>query len=405
MANEDLSKLRIDKSGAAPSRTGKKKTLYTVLAIIFMLIIGVVSFRTVISPAVVVEVATVGQVYPSQTITLLNASGYVVAQRKAALASKVTGRLVEINVEEGDVVKKGEVVARLENEDSAAVKNQASANLEVTRAELERTKAELNDAAVNLKRQKDLLAKDYISRLEYDSAEARYKMAAAAVTGAGAAIRANSAALQNAEVSLGYTFIRAPFDAVVLTKNADIGDIITPIGAAAEAKAAVVTIADMDSLLVEADVSESNLKQVRTGQACEIQLDAFPDMRFRGQVHMIVPTADRTRASVLVKVKFLDKDSRTLPEMSAKVAFLERPLNNEELKPHTGVNTSSIVTRDSNKYVFLIKGDKALETPVSTGKQSGEMTEILEGVKPGDKIILKPADRIKNNTRIKPAEK
>jgi RND family efflux transporter MFP subunit len=405
MANEDLSKLRIDKSGAAPSRTGKKKTLYIILSIILMFIIGLVSFRTIISPAVVVEVATVGQIYPSQTIALLNASGYVVAQRKAALASKVTGRLVAINVEEGDVVKKGDVVARLENEDSAALKNQASANLEVTRAELERTRAELNDAAVNLKRQKDLLIKDYISRLEYDSAEARYKMAAAAVAGAEAAIRANSAALQSAEVSLGYTFIRAPFDGVVLTKNADIGDIITPIGAAAEAKAAVVTIADMDSLLVEADVSESNLKQVKTGQACEIQLDAFPDIRFRGQVHMIVPTADRTRASVLVKVKFLDKDSRTLPEMSAKVAFLERPLQSEELKPLTGVNTSSIVTRGSKKYVFLIIGEKAVETPVSTGKESGEMTEILAGIKPGDRIILKPTGRIKNNTRIKPAEK
>ena len=249
--------------------------------------------------------------------------------------------------------------------------------------------------------QKALLAKDYISRLDYDSAEARYKMDAAAVAGAEAAIRANAAALQNAEVSLEYTFIRAPFDAVVLTKNADIGDIITPIGAAAEAKAAVVTIADMDSLMVEADVSESNLKQVHTGQACEIQLDAFPDIRFRGQVHMIVPTADRTRASVLVKVKFLDKDKRVLPEMSAKVAFLERPLNPDELKPLIGVNTSSIVTRGSQKYVYLIKGDRAIETPVSTGKQSGEMTEIPDGIKPGDRIILKPTDRIKNNTRIK----
>ena len=405
MANEDLSKLRIDKSGVAFSRTGKKKTLYAVLAIIFTLIIGIVSFRTIISPAVTVEVTTVGQIYPSQTITLLNASGYVVAQRKASLASKVTGRLVAINVEEGNVVKKGDVVARLENEDSAALKNQASANLAVTQAELERAKAELNDAAVNLKRQKDLLAKDYISRLEYDSAEARYKMDAAAVAGAEAAIKANAAALQNAEVSLEYTLIRAPFDAVVLTKNADIGDIITPIGAAAEAKAAVVTIADMDSLLVEADVSESNLKQVHTGQACEIQLDAFPDIRFRGLVHMIVPTADRTRASVLVKVKFLDKDKRILPEMSAKVAFLERPLNPDELKPAIGVNTSSIVTRNNQKYVFLIKGDKAIETPVSAAKQSGEITEILDGIKPGDRIILKPTDSIKNNTRIKPAEK
>ena len=404
MANEDLSKLRIDKSGTGFARSGKKKTLY-ILAITIILIIGAVSSRTILWPAVEVEATTVGQSYPSQTITLLNASGYVVAQRKASLASKVTGRLVAINVEEGDVIKKGEVVARLENEDSAALKNQASANLEVSRAELLRTRADLNDAAVNLKRQKELLAKDYVSRLEYDSAEARYKMAAAAVAGAEAALRANAAALQNAEVSLGYTFIRAPFDAVVLTKNADIGDIITPIGAAAEAKAAVVTIADMDSLLVEADVSESNLKQVHAGQACEIQLDAFPDIRYRGQVHMIVPTADRTRASVLVKVKFLDIDRRILPEMSAKVAFLERPLNPGEMKPRIYVNATSIVTHNSKKHVFLIKDDTAIETPVTTAKESGEMVEILEGIKPGDRIILKPTDRIKNNTRIRTAEK
>ena len=404
MANEDLSKLRIDKSGTGFARSGKKKTLY-ILAITIILIIGAVSSRTILWPAVEVEATTVGQSYPSQTITLLNASGYVVAQRKASLASKVTGRLVAINVEEGDVIKKGEVVARLENEDSAALKNQASANLEVSRAELLRTRADLNDAAVNLKRQKELLAKDYVSRLEYDSAEARYKMAAAAVAGAEAALRANAAALQNAEVSLGYTSIRAPFDAVVLTKNADIGDIITPIGAAAEAKAAVVTIADMDSLLVEADVSESNLKQVHAGQACEIQLDAFPDIRYRGQVHMIVPTADRTRASVLVKVKFLDRDRRILPEMSAKVAFLERPLNPGEMKPRIYVNATSIVTHNSKKHVFLIKDDTAIETPVTTAKESGEMVEILEGIKPGDRIILKPTDRIKNNTRIRTAEK
>jgi len=207
------------------------------------------------------------------------------------------------------------------------------------------------------------------------------------------------------DVAVGYTYIRAPFDAVVLTKDADVGDIVTPIGAAAEAKAAVVTIADMNSLLVEADVSESNLKQVKAGEPCEIQLDAFPDLRFRGQVHMIVPTADRTKATVMVKVKFLDKDKRVLPEMSAKVAFLERPMKPEELKPRIAVNASSVVTQDSRKYVFLVKGDSAIETPVKTGEQFGEMVEVLDGVKAGDRVILKPADKVRNNTRIKTAEK
>jgi len=405
MANEDLSKLKIDKSGASLSRTGRKKTVYASLVILFILIMGIVFLRGIFLPAVGVEATTVGEIYPSQALTLLNASGYVVAQRKAAVASKVTGRLISIAVEEGDAVKKGDMIARLESEDAAAAVQQASANLEASRAGLQSAKAELYDAKINLERQKELLAKDYVSRVEHDSADARYKKAAAAMANAEAAVKANAAALHGTEVALGYTFIRAPFDAVVLTKDADIGDIVTPIGAAAQAKAAVVTIADMNSLLVEADVSESNLKQVKTGEPCEIQLDAFPGLRFRGEVHMIVPTADRTRASVMVKVKFLDKDKRVLPEMSAKVAFLERPLKPEELKPRIGVNSSSIVTRNNRKYVFLIKENTAVETPVSTGEQFGDMVEVLGGVTTGDRIILNPAERIKNKTRVKTAEK
>ena len=146
-------------------------------------------------------------------------------------------------------------------------------------------------------------------------------------------MKASNAALEGANVAIEYTLIRAPFDAIVLTKNADIGDIVTPIGAAANAKAAVVTIADMNSLEVEADVSESNLSQIRVGQPCEIQLDALPQARFRGAVHMIVPTADRSKATVMVKVRFVDKDPRILPEMSAKVAFLSRPVKQKTRNP------------------------------------------------------------------------
>ena len=405
MANEDLSKLRIDKSAVIAARAGRKKTVVAVLAILLILVISIVSVRSLLFPAVSVEAMTVGEMYPAQTLTLLNASGYVVAQRKAAVASKVTGRLISITVEEGDVVKKGDVIARLENEDAASARKQAAANLEASRAGLENSRAELYDAKTNLTRQRELLAKDYISKFDFDSADTRYKKALAGVANAEALVRANAAALQGAEVSFEYAIIRAPFDAVVLTKDADIGDIVTPIGAAAQAKAAVVTIADMGSLLVEADVSESNLKQVKPGQPCEIQLDAFPDLRFRGQVHMIVPTADRSKASVLVKVKFLDTDRRILPEMSAKVAFLQRPLTTEELKPRIMINVSSFITREDRKYVFLIKDSVARETPITTGEQFGDMIEVREGVEPGDKIITKPSNGIRDNTRVKTAGK
>jgi len=403
MADDDLSKLKIDKSQAAFSGRKRKKTLFVAVAILIVIIVGIAFSRNLLIPAVEVEAITVGEMYPAQSLTLLNASGYVVAQRKAAVASKVTGRLVAISVEEGDTVKKGDVIARLENEDTAAARKQAAASLEASRAELERAKAELEDAKTNLTRQKELLAKDYISKVDYDSADARYKKAHASVSSAEATIRASSAALQGAEVALAYTFIRAPFDAVVLTKDADIGDIVTPIGAAADAKAAVVTIADMDSLLVEADVSESNLKQVKVGEPCEIQLDAFPDLRFRGKVHMIVPTADRTKASVMVKVKFLDKDKRILPEMSAKVAFLQRPLTAEELQPRLAVNASAVVARADTRYVFLIKNHVAVKTPITVGEHFGDMIEVLEGIEKGDRVILKPVEKIRDKARVKTA--
>jgi len=404
MPEDSLSKLKIEKSASATQKLKQKRPFYIAVAIIIIILLGLFA-GGVLTPAVEVEVANVGAIYPSQTFTLLNASGYVVAQRKAAVASKVTGRLVSISVEEGNKVKKGDIIARLENEDVSASKEQAEANLKVGHANLEQARAELQDAAANFKRQKDLFEKGFTSKLEYDASEARYKKADAAVAGAEAAVKADAAALRSADVFLEYTFIRAPFDAVVLTKNADIGDIVTPLGAAANAKAAVVTIADMSSLLAEVDVSESNLEKVKLGQPCEIQLDALPEARFPGEVHMIVPTADRTKATFLVKVRFTDRDLRILPEMSAKVAFLQRPVTPEEQKPRTAVNPSSVKNRGNKNIVFIVKGDRAVETPVKTGEKLGDMIEVTEGLKQGDRIIAKPSEKLKNGARIKIAEK
>lgn len=405
MANEDLSKLKIDKSADIYKPRKKRRRIYWVAALFLIAAFGILYAEGIFSPSVKVEVASVSQIYPSQTFTLLNASGYVVAQRKAAVASKVTGRLISLFVEEGSRVKEGQVIARLESDDVAAARDQAEANLSAARHNVEEAKADLNDAELSFKRDKELVAQGYISRAEYDTAEARYKKAAAAVAAAQAEIKANTAALQGAKVALEYTLIRAPFDAVVLTKNADIGDIVTPIGAAANVQAAVVTIADMSSLQVEADVSESNLRLVKTGQPCEIQLDALPDARFRGVVHMIVPTADRSKATVLVKVKFLDKDTRILPEMSAKVAFLSREVREDEQKARTAVPAHAVVTWKGKQAVFLLKGDRVKETPITTGETFGDMIEVLGGVKTGDRIAVSPLDKLRDGSRVKIIEK
>jgi RND family efflux transporter MFP subunit len=405
MANEDLSKLKIDKS-VQTFRPARRRKLIYLLAIIVLLIIGAFLYLSgLIRPAVSVEVATVAQVYPSQTFSQLSASGYVVAQRKAAVASKVTGRLVALMVEEGSRVKEAEIIARLENEDVVAARGQAEANLNLARANVEGAKAELEEATLAFNRNKELYAKGTIAKAQYDTSEARYLRAQASVAAAEAAVDAGLATLQAAKVAVEYTLIRAPFDAVVLTKNADIGDIITPLGAAANAKAAVVTIADLGSLEVEADVSETNLGLVKLGQPCEVLLDALPDSRFRGVVHMIVPTADRTKATVMVKVRFLAKDPRILPEMRAKVSFLSRPVKPGEEKPRTAVSRAAIVSHGSDDTVFVIHGDRAVETPVRTGGELGEMIEILEGVKAGEKVVVKPSGRLKNGSRVKIAEK
>ncbi len=405
MANEDLSRLKIDKTKVAFRPKRHRRIVYSVLVVLGILVAGWLYAKGFFTPAIQVQVATITQIYPSQTFTVLNASGYVVPQRKAALASKVTGRLIWLGVEEGNRVKKDQLVARLESEDVTAAKNQAVANVESARFNLDQAKAELKDAVLSYNRNKELINRGVIARATYDTALARYEKAVAAVEAAEANLKASEAVLEGANVSIEYTMIRAPFDAIVLTKNADIGDIVTPIGAAANAKAAVVTIADMNSLQVEADVSESNLSKIKLGQPCEILLDAIPEARFRGAVYMIVPTADRTKATVMIKIRFIDKDNRILPEMSAKVAFLSRAVTAEEQKPRTAMNQTALVNRKEKKTVFVVKENKAIETPVTLGEQIGDMIEVLDGVKAGDQVVLNPPHQLKNGYRIKVEEK
>ncbi len=404
MANEDLSKLRIDKTIPAARPARRRKTVVWAAAGGLAILLVSLYLAGVLTPASKVDVATITEAYPYQAFTLLNASGYVVAQRKAAVASKITSRLVWLGVEEGSRVKQGEVIARLEGEDVEAARKQAAANLDVAAANLNSARAELHDASLAFERQRELLRQGIVAQADFDAAEARYKKARAAVAGGESSLKAAKSALRGSEVALEYTLIRAPFDAVVLTKNADVGDIVTPLGAAANAKASVVTIADLDSLLVEADVSESNLEKIKLGQPCEIQLDALPEYRFRGRVHMIVPTADRSKATVLVKVSFVDRDQRILPEMSAMVAFLSKPVSSEARSPKTAVSPAAITTRNGRKVIFLLKGDRAMETPVTTGEKMGDFLELTGGAKAGEKVILRPPDNLKNGSRVKAGE-
>ncbi|WKZ31891.1 MAG: efflux RND transporter periplasmic adaptor subunit [Thermodesulfobacteriota bacterium] len=398
---EDISKLRIEKSPGKGYRRRKWRPAYWGAALLLLFLSGYLAFRTL--SVTQVRAAEVSVTYPSEGLTVLNASGYVEAERKAALSSKITGRLVWLGVEEGSPVEKGQIVARLESADLEAALDEARASLRASRDNMEAARAELDDARSDYRRKKELMDMEFIARSVFDAAGARLKKAEAAFEAARAGVRAAEAAERGASASLGFTEIRAPFSGVVLTKNADIGDIVTPVGAAADAKAAVVTVADMDTLYVEADISEANIGKVYAGMPCEIELDSSPGEKRRGSVHMIVPTADRTKASVMVKVRFLDGTERVLPEMSAKVAFLSRAPSREENKPLPTVPGQSIVSEEGRDFVFIIDGERAGKKEVRTGKRIGEAIEV-SGVEPGTRIVLAPPEGLEDGSKIEVIE-
>ena len=360
--------------------------------------------RSASAPASV-EAATVTTAYPTAAITVLNATGRVSAWRKAAVSTKATGRLEWLGVQEGSRVKQGEVIARLENLDVAAARDSALAATTATRANLEQGEAEARDAESSYKRSQDLYTRKFISESTLDTARARSEKARAAVSSLKAAIGVAEANARQAGVSVEQTLIRAPFDGVVLTKNANVGDIITPFSSATDSKGAVVNMADMETLEVEADVSEASLSKVKVGMPTEIQLDAYPDVRLLGEVSRVVPTVDRTKATLLVKVKFVEKDARVLPDMSSKVAFLSRAPNPEDRKPVTAVRPEAVVTRDGKSVVYLI-GDKNVVKEVAVGKPEklGDLMQVT-GVKAGDKVVLSPPERVKDGASVALAKK
>jgi RND family efflux transporter MFP subunit len=387
----DLSSLKIDRSEKSSNNSGWNKItkyLIPVILVIVILLLGYYGWKMLFSADIEVSLVTVSKISPSESNAVLTASGYVVAQRKASVASKATGRLIYLGVVEGDAVKKDQIIARLDDSDVKAALEQAKANLLLNEASLQ-------DAKNTYERQEKLYALGGTPKSDLEAAEANYKRVLASIDVA-------KAEVQGAEVALENTLIRAPFDGTVLTKDADVGEIVSPLGASSTSRAAVVTMADMSSLQVEADVSESNIEKIKAGQDCEITLDAYPDFRYAGYVAKIVPTADRSKATVLVKVAFRKYDSRVLPEMSAKVLFLNKKVEEKSLSerailvvPYTAIRKS-----DEKEYVYRVKDGRVNEVEVKTGRTVGDYTEVISGVEEGDRVIQKVTPDVKEGTKV-----
>ena len=390
--NADLSSLRIDRSqkNVNPEQKGKLiKMIVAGLSVVIIVIVLVWLFKSYTSSAVEVKMTFATLQSSAQSSAVLTASGYVVAQRKAAVASKGMGRLVYLGVVEGDKVAANQVIARLEDSD-------IKAQLEQTKANLKLNEADLKDAEKNYDRQKNLLKTGSATQMEFDAAESRYNRVLASIEVAKAIVLQSEVALEN-------TLIRAPFNGTVLTKNADVGEVVAPMGAGVNSRAAVVTMADMNSLQVEADVSESNIEKIEPDQNCQITLDAYPGRNYAGYVAKIVPTADRGKATVMVKVGFKSYDKRVLPEMSAKVLFLNEAMKDEmkEEKPNLVVPKTAVVTRDGRQFVFKVRDEKVVQIAVTTGKDFGSFIEIKTGLENNDEVIDSVTDEIKDGVKVK----
>ena len=399
----DLSKLRIDRSIAPVVRRRRRKWLWLGVAAVIAVAGGIWS---ALQPRVAtVQTTPVVTAYPSQQFVVLNSTGYVVAQRKAAISSKATGRLEWLGVAEGSRVKAGDVIARLDNRDVAAQSQSAIASARAAAAALEQALAENRDAQAQHKRNIDLVAKGFVSQSATDTSKARADRAVAGVANARAALAAAQANARNAEVALDYTMIRAPFDGVILSKSANVGDMVTPFSSATDSKGAVVTMADMGTLEVEADVSESSLAKVTVDMPAEITLDALPNDRFRGRISRMVPTVDRAKATVMTKVKFDAIDPRVLPEMSAKVSFLSRDVTPDQQKPLTAVSADAFAQRDGRTVVFVVKDGKAVAAAVTPGIKVGDLMAVTGDIKSGDRAVLRPDDKLTNGSFVKVAAK
>lgn len=401
MAATDIGKLKIDRGSPAPHRRRRIRWWMVLLA---ALVIGGIAMFLIPHP-VAVQTASVVTRYPAQQVTVLTASGYVVAQRKAAVATKATGRLISLNVQEGSRVRKGDLLARIDARDVEAQLAAAQANVGVARAAIASARADQRNAAIELKRSRELVAQNFLSKAALDTAVARNDRAVAATSNARALLQVAIANANNAKVGVDFTEIRAPFDGVIVTKSANVGDIVTPFSSAVDSKGAVVNMADLSTLEVEADVSESSLSKISVGQPCEIVLDALPGMRFSGSVSRIVPTVDRAKATVTTKVRFDKLDDRILPDMSAKVSFLSKKIDEAADKPALAVPPDAVVIRAGSPTVFRLRteGDKTFAEAVSvaTGTKSAEAVVITSGkLKSGEKVLVKPDDRISNGTPV-----
>ncbi|MBP8098190.1 MAG: efflux RND transporter periplasmic adaptor subunit [Arenimonas sp.] len=333
--------------------------------------------------------------------SVLDASGYVTARRIATVSSKITGKVSEVLIEEGQRVAEGEVLARLDDADAQAQRQLAQAQLASSQSQLAEARAQLKLAESNLVRTRELAANKLVATASLDSAVAERDSRAARLISLGRLVNVSQDQLQVAQLGVDNTTIRAPFAGVIVTKAAQPGEMISPIsGGGGSIRTGIGTLVDMDSLEVQVDVNEAYIGRVQPKMPVEAVLNAYPDWKIPGEVIAIIPTADRSKATVKVRIALNTKDARIVPDMGVRVSFLETSKPGAAKPTGVWVPTRAVLAADGKSAVFVVQGDKVERIEVTAGEVRDVDQMISSGLKGGETVVLSPPEKLKDGSRV-----
>ena len=401
-----LKSLKIDRS--APPPPASRKGLWIGLAVAGAVVVLGAAGWFALNRDSGIEVRTADTVAigsgGTASASVLDATGYVVARRMATVSAKITGKVREVLIEEGQRVEAGDVMARLDPVDADAQRNLSASQLEAAQSQIVGTQAQLKEAEANAARLGALVAQKLVSRAQFEQAVAQRDALRAQVATAqrNAQVARNSLAI--ASNGVDNTIVRAPFAGIIIAKSAQPGEIVSPLSAGGGfTRTGIGTIVDMDSLEVEVEVGEAFIGRVKPGMRTETVLNAYQDWKIPGKVIAIIPAADRGKATVKVRVGLDAKDPRIVPDMGALVGFLDdaRPAAQPNAKPGVLAPADAIVQRAGKDVAFVVQGDKAVQRTLQLGRTLGDDREVLSGLEGGEAVVLAPDDTLADGARVK----
>lgn len=397
-----LHELRIDRAQRDDDESPRRWPWIAGAVIVVLVLAGGAAAFVLRDHAVTVATSTAVVAGSGSDAAVLQATGYVVARRQATISAQVIGTITAVNVEEGDHVEKGQILARLDDTQYMAQLSAAKAQYAASQAQIVQARATLAQARADAARNNEVVAKGYVSKQAAQQANTTVATDAAALNVAMKQAQAASDSVKAAQINVDYTVIRAPFSGVVTNKDAEVGEIVSFYTSGGGGIAGgLATIVDMNSLEVDVDVNESYISRVKPGMPVEAVLDAYPDWKIPAHVIAIIPSADKSKATVKVRIALDRKDPRIIPQMGVRVSFLEKADQGVKPLPGVLVPKSAVVQRDGKDVVFVVKDGRAARTAVTTGADFSDLKQVTQGLSAGAEVVTTPAAELKDGEKVR----